>query len=117
MTTHHSAPSCHDNVTTTCPVCNRSFAPTGRQRYCSGACRAAAYRARRDNPSPHVEVRRAQPRRPITIYECDSCGHRALGQQYCDNCNTWMSKLGIGGLCPSCDEPIAITELGHQVTE
>ena len=108
---------CHDDVTPTCPACDRSFAPTGRQQYCSGACRAAAYRARRDGPRPHVSVPRSQPRRPITVYECPDCGQRALGSQYCAECSSFMTRIGIGGACPNCDEPVAITELGHQVIE
>jgi len=112
-----AAPSCHDAVTTTCPVCDASFAPLGRQRYCSGACRAAAYRARRGGPRPSVVVPRGKPRRPVTVYQCDSCGVRALGEQYCSECSTFMSKVGIGGLCPSCGEAVSITELGHEVTE
>ena len=112
-----AASSCHDAVTTTCFVCDRSFAPIGRQRYCSGACRAAAYRARRGGSRPSVVVPRAKPRRPVTVYQCDSCGVRALGEQYCAECSTFMSKVGIGGLCPSCGEAVSITELGHEVTQ
>jgi hypothetical protein len=41
-------PSCHDAVTMTmtCPICQRRFTPVGRQKFCSDACRAAAYRRR-----------------------------------------------------------------------
>ena len=74
--------SCHDSVTMSCPLCHRVFTPIGRQVYCSGACRAASYRRRRDaHNTVAVVVPRAQPRRPITVYECDVCGHRALGEQ------------------------------------
>ena len=38
------APSCHDTVTMTCPICQHPFTPVGRQKFCSDACRAAAYR-------------------------------------------------------------------------
>lgn len=87
------------------------FRPTGRQRYCSGACRAAAYRARRDSAHPIVKVPKAQPRRPITVYECDACGLRTLGDQRCDACGTFMRRIGLGGSCPSCDEPVAVVDL------
>ena len=89
-----ASPSCHDPVTTRCPVCTRPFTPVGRQSYCSGACRAAAYRRRRDNDPVAVApvVAAARPRRPITVYECDTCGQRALGEQRCDDCNTWMRR-------------------------
>jgi len=34
-----------------------------------------------------------------------------LGDQRCDDCGTFMRAVGIGGLCPSCDEPHTIDEL------
>lgn len=104
-------PSCHDTVTMTCPLCQRPFTPVGRQKYCSDACRSAAYRRRRDNNPPAPAVPKARPRKPITIYECDSCGNRSLGEQRCPDCSTFMRKIGLGGECPSCSEPIAVTEL------
>jgi hypothetical protein len=103
--------SCHDAVTTACPVDGRPFIPVGRQAYCSPACRAIAYRRRRDAARPPVVVPKAQPRRPITVYECDTCGDRSLGDQRCGDCNTWMRRIGVGGCRPSCDEPIVVQEL------
>ncbi len=109
-------PSCHDGVTITCPLCQRRFSPVGRQAYCSDACRAAAYRRRRDAARPPVVVPAATPRRPITVYECDGCGTRAVGEQRCADCSTFMRRIGIGGCCPSCDEPVAVNELlGEEV--
>lgn len=107
-------PSCHDAVTTTCPVCQHHFTPTGRQKFCSDACRAAAYRRRRDADRPPLTIPKARPRRPITVYECDSCGTRAVGDQRCPDCSTFMRKIGLGGNCPHCDDPVAITELLDQ---
>ena len=104
-------PSCHDSVTMTCPTCGQPFTPTGRRKYCSNACRAAAYRQRRDAAGPVLAVPKAQPRRPITVYECDSCGARAVGHQICETCRSFMRRVGIGGLCPACDDPVAIVEL------
>lgn len=113
---HPTPPSCLDGVTITCPVCQHSFAPTGRQRYCSRACRAAAYRRRRDAARPALSLPKSQPRRPVTVYECPDCGARALGGQRCDTCQTFMRRVGIGGECPSCSEPVAVTELlGEEV--
>ena len=119
-TFHHidqpEPPSCHDSVTMICPVDQRSFSPVGRQKYCCDACRAAAYRRRRDAPPPSLVVPKSQPRRPITIYECDNCGERAVGQQRCDTCGTFMRRVGLGGACPCCDTPIAVAELlGEEV--
>ena len=109
------SPSCHDAVTTTCPLCQHTFTPTGRQKFCSEKCRAAAYRRRRDAARPVVTVPKSQPRRPITVYECDGCGARALGQQRCDTCSTFMRKIGLGGECPHCGEALAANELAPGV--
>ncbi len=109
--TEPELPSCHDAVTMTCPICQRPFTPTGRRKFCSDACRAAAYRRRRDANRPAVTIPASQHRRPVTVYECDTCGHRALGEQRCDDCGTFMRRVGHGGLCPCCDEPVAIDEL------
>ncbi len=115
MTTHHpEPPSCHDAVTTPCPVCQHHFTPVGRQTYCTDACRAAAYRRRRDANRPAVTIPASQHRRPVTVYECDTCGHRALGEQRCDDCGTFMRRIGHGGTCPGCEHPISVTELLDQ---
>ena len=106
-----TVPSCHDTVTMTCPVCQHPFTPVGRQKYCTQACRAAAYRRRRDTHQPTVTIPNGQPRRPITVYECDTCAARTLGAQRCETCGTFMRRVGIGGCCPSCDDPVAVIEL------
>ena len=53
------------------------------------------------------------PRSPksSTVYACDACGTRLLGQQRCEECATFMRRLGPGGHCPHCQEALAITEL------
>jgi hypothetical protein len=104
-------PSCHDTVTTACPVCGKAFVAVGRRTYCSDACRAAAYRRRRDGARAPVVVPPCQPRRPVTVYECDSCGSRAVGEQRCDECSAFMRRVGVGGACPCCDEPVAVVDL------
>lgn len=98
-------------VTMACPVCGRAFIPIGRQRSCSGACRAAAHRRRRAAARPVVVIPTAMSRMPLTVYECDGCGSRAVGEQRCADCSTFMRRLGIGGACPGCDEPITVAEL------
>ncbi len=95
-------PSRHDGVTMSCPVCQVWFSPVGRQSYCSDACRAAAYRRRRAAGRPPVTVPPSQPRRPFSVYECDRCGARAVGEQYCAECATFMRRVGTGGSCPNC---------------
>lgn len=113
-TARPGSPSCHDAVTMTCPICQHSFTPAGRRKFCTDACRAAAYRQRRDAARSPIVVPPAQPRRPITVYECDTCGARAVGEQRCADCATFMRRVGIGGQCPSCSGPIAINELLEQ---
>ncbi len=109
-------PSCHDAVTIRCPVCATPFVPAGKRLYCSNACNAAAYR-RRKQATPPVDVPRARPRRPITIYECETCDTRALGEQRCTDCGTFMRRIGYGGHCPSCAEPVAVADLlGEEVS-
>ena len=94
-----------------CPACGTPFTPTPKQQYCTTACRVAAYRRRKRAVPVAVTVPADQPRRPITVYECDSCGTRALGEQRCEDCGTFMRRVGVGGLCPECYAPVAITDL------
>ena len=105
------SPSCHDGVTTACPVCQATFTPIGRKQFCSDACRATAYRRRRDAGRPPIVLATARPRRPVTVYECDACGERSLGEQYCGQCRTFMRRVGLGGSCPSCGDPVAVNDI------
>jgi hypothetical protein len=101
-------------VTMACPVCASPFTPSGRRRCCSDACRAAAYRRRRTAARPLVVVPAGASRVPLTVYECDGCGSRAVGVQRCAECSSFMRRIGIGGACPSCDEAITVAELTGQ---
>jgi len=121
-TAERELPSRHDGVTMPCPVCRHPFTPAGRRRFCSDACRSAAYRRRHDaRQATSLVVPKAQPRRPITVYACDGCGSRALGNQRCEDCGTFMRRVGIGGCSPCCDEPITVAELlglgGDHITQ
>jgi hypothetical protein len=101
-----------DSVTIrTCPACGQPFTPSGRRRWCSDACKQAAYRRRTTPPAPAPALPACRPRRPVTACECGQCGLRALGRQRCDDCGKFMSAVGTGSLCPRCDEPVAIREL------
>lgn len=101
-------PSRNDSVTIACPVCGTCFCPVGRRRFCSDACRQAAWRRRHPTPLPVLPVR--QPRATI-IYECPLCETRYLGQQRCPDCQRFCRRLGSGGSCPHCEEPVAIADL------
>jgi hypothetical protein len=108
------APPRDDTETITCPVCQRTFTPAGRQRYCGGACRKTAFR-RRHQDRPAITIPAARPRREYTIYECPGCGQQLLGEQRCPDCGTFGRRIGPGGPCPHCDEPVAITDLIQEV--
>jgi len=96
-----------DAVTTSgCPICGRHYVPVGRQRYCSPPCRTAAWRRRTSAPRvPTV------PSRAEVVYQCPDCEALLLGTQRCEDCNTWARRLGPGGLCPHCAEPVTIFDL------
>jgi hypothetical protein len=51
------------------------------------------------------------PAKPTTVYECESCGERGLGEQYCHECRTFMRRIGPGGPCPHCDELVALQDI------
>ena len=101
-------PSRNVGVTIACPVCGQPFAPVGRQRVCSAACRQTAWR-RRHGPPP-IPIPPRSPR-AATIYECPSCETRYLGEQRCPECRIFCRKVGPGGPCPHCDEPVLLADL------
>ena len=108
-----TTPSRDDRVTTLrgCPECHREVGePRGRQRYCSAACRQRAYRRRQPPPDAPTPSDRRGPK-ATAIYQCPTCDIRLLGQQRCPDCNTFCTRLGAGGLCPCCDEPVTLDEL------
>ena len=116
---------CRDDITTTsapapqedqqlCPVCWAPFTRVRRQRYCSDACRKTAWTRRHATtaaPSTETLVRQTIRQRDVTIYACPCCESRYHAQQWCHDCNQPCTRVGLGGLCPNCDEPVAITDL------
>jgi len=105
-------PSGDDGATMTCPVCQSFFAASGRKRFCSDACRRLAWKRQHQAPlAPIVVPPPGQLRRPLTVYECAACGARAVGEQRCSDCGTFMARVGLGGQCPHCDEPVAVADL------
>jgi hypothetical protein len=113
-------PSSDDSVTmlgstrsVRCGVCGHRFAARGRQLWCSAACRQTAFR-RRSQPllsSRPALLRRVGRGRASTVYECPQCESRTLGTQRCDDCNCFGFRVGMGGLCPQCAEPVALVDL------
>jgi predicted RNA-binding Zn-ribbon protein involved in translation (DUF1610 family) len=94
-----------------CPACGQQL-PTGRsRRFCSPACRQAAYRRRHQPDAPQVPLPRPRSRLDGTVYQCPDCDTRYLAEQWCPDCSRPCQRLGAGGTCPSCDELITTTEL------
>ena len=101
---------------TSCPICATALHGRTDQRYCTPACRQAAYRRR--NPSPRTPTIGAPAssstgpfRREHTVYECGDCEQRLLGEQWCPDCQRPARRIGPGAPCPSCGDAVAITDL------
>lgn len=104
-------PSRGGSAAATCPVCQCSFVPSANKLFCGKLCKDTAYRRRKQSARKPIKVPSARPRRAVTVYECDGCGERSLGSQRCEECRTFMRKLGLGGLCPHCEEPVTLSDL------
>jgi hypothetical protein len=98
----------NDGVTILCPICERPFRPVGRQQVCSAACRQAVWRRRHPLPMAPIPVRLPKGQ---TVYECPTCETRYLGTQRCADCGVFCKRLGVGGTCPHCEEPVAVADL------
>jgi hypothetical protein len=99
------------NDTAACPACGQPFTRAGRRRWCSDACRQAGWRRRHPEPAAAMALTPRRPDRNHTVYQCTDCGQRYLGQQRCDDCRTFCRRIGRGGACPSCEEPVAIADI------
>jgi len=112
-----ASPSGDDDTTTTtgpgqlCPVCWAPFTRIGRQLYCCDGCRKTAWTRRHTPAALAAPVPPARPRRDITIYACPTCSQRYHAQQWCPDCNQPCTRIGLGGPCPHCDEPVAVADL------
>ena len=99
-----------------CPACQTATVPP-RARYCSDACKQRAYRLRRVLAKPAALTTTAGTSRPRpalvahTVYECPSCETRLLGEQRCPDCGVFCRRLGLGGPCPHCDEPVLVVDI------
>ncbi len=51
-----------------------------------------------------------------TVYECPDCEIRYLDERRCPDCNLFCRRVGAGGLCPHCDEPVTINDLADSET-
>ena len=103
-----AAPLRNDGATIACPYCGRTFQPVGRQQVCSPACRQALWRRRHTAAVPALPHHSP---RSATVYCCPECETRYLGQQRCEDCGVFCRRLGPGGRCPQCDEPVTFQDL------
>lgn len=94
-----------------CPTCGGPL-PAGRsRRFCSPACRQAAYRRRHQPVVQQIPLPRSRSRLEGTIYQCPECESRYLAEQWCPDCARPCHRVGAGGLCPHCEEMITLAEL------
>lgn len=93
-----------------CPVCG-SQVMSRRARFCSGRCRMRAHRWR--HPQPDPAIRPVDTTRSLLpqVYECSGCDQRYLDVRRCPDCNLFARRLGPGGPCPHCEEPVLLAEL------
>lgn len=95
-----------------CPVCGLTVSRP-RATFCSDACRQSAFR-QRHTQSTRSRTALSKPTRRLVVYQCPDCESRLLGEQRCPECNIFARRLGPGGLCPHCDEPVALSDLVAQ---
>jgi hypothetical protein len=103
-----------DDVSVTapgCPACGATL-PAGRsRRFCSPACRQAAYRRRHQSAAAETPLQPRRSRLQGTLYQCPDCETRYLAEQWCHDCSRPCQRLGAGGICPCCEEMITVEEL------
>ena len=92
-------------------MCQVSFVPAPNKHYCGKLCRDTAWRRRHQVPVVPIVVPPKRPRQPLTVYECEACGTRSVGDQRCEGCGSFMRRIGFGGRCPHCDEAVAVADL------
>jgi hypothetical protein len=98
------------------PVCQATLT-SARARYCSDACTQRAYRRRQTDGTPldldalTADLRSRQARVTRAVYACPSCETRFLAEPRCPACHVFCCRLGLGGLCPHCDDPVTLAEI------
>ncbi len=103
-----------------CLVCGGALS-SSRARYCSRAHQQRAFRMRHQISLPDLQRLRQdlQRRRAVvarTVYECQNCGERFVGERRCPDCNLFSRAIGLGGQCPECDTPLLLVDLlGEEV--
>ena len=109
-----NTPTPSGDVSVTAPGCDACGAPlpAGRsRRFCSPACRQAAFRRRHQSAAAEAPLQPRRSRRQGTLYQCPDCETRYLAEQWCPDCSRPCQRLGAGGICPCCEEMITVEEL------
>lgn len=70
-----------------------------------------AHRLRHARPNPPAQPPDPLPPAWPQVYVCPECQQRYLDARRCGECNRFCRRLGPGGLCPACDEPVLLAEL------
>ena len=104
-------PSRNVYVTASCAACGAPLSEGRARLWCSDACRQAAWRRRHQPEQAPPELPAGRPRKAGTVYECPECETRLVGSQFCEDCRTFMRRLGPGGNSPCCGEPVTFEEL------
>ncbi len=98
-----------------CPGCQQYFTAPGGRTHCSAACKTADWRRQHPNRKPPGQTTAPPP----DVYICAGCYRRyqlhqptlAAPAPTCPDCAIPTRRLGIGGHCPCCDQPVAAIEL------
>ena len=109
-----NTPTPSGDVSVTAPGCDACGQPlpAGRsRRFCSPACRQAAFRRRHQSVAAQTPLQPRRSRLQGTIYQCPDCETRYLAEQWCPDCSRPCQRLGAGGTCPCCEEMITVEEL------
>ena len=95
----------------TCPICQTRFTPAGRQRYCSGACRKTALRRRHQDQPPAPVPRQPAPGATTPSTNAPTAGSGSPASSAAPTAQIFARRIGLGGPCPHCGEPVALTDL------
>jgi len=45
------------------------------------------------------------------IYQCPECEQRYVDERRCPDCQLFCRRIDLGGECPHCAEPVALSDL------
>ena len=71
-----------------CAACGAPLPADRSRRFCSPACRQAAFRRRHQSAAAETPLQPRRSRLQGTVYQCPDCETRYLAEQCCPNCST-----------------------------